>query len=191
MPRVTRERVSPYLASSGRKVLVDGDRLERLRARHELRAVEPVLDRPRAAAAPLKDVAAGVHEGPHVAGLGVGDDLKDLDVLDDGVVVVDDLLRGDDAVAHREDGDGAVRLAAPDLHGGRGLLEAGDGVDAGGAAELGDEEGALAALGRCGHDVRRAEEHAAVVHGHARPGDDDLALNLSNLSFDRVSRLSA
>ena len=36
-------------------------------------------------------------------------------------------LRGDDAVAHGEDGDGAVRLPAPDLHVRRrvGLDEAG------------------------------------------------------------------
>ena len=42
-------------------------------------------------------------------------------------------------------------------------------MDAGGAAELGDEEGALAALGGGGHDVGGAEEHAAIVHGHASP----------------------
>ena len=42
-------------------------------------------------------------------------------------------------------------------------------VDAGGAAELCDEEGALAALGGGGHDVRGAEKHAPVVHGDARP----------------------
>ena len=45
----------------------------------------------------------------------------------------------------------------------------GDRVDAGGAAELGDEEGSLASLGGGGHDVGGAQEHPTVVHRHARP----------------------
>ena len=82
--------------------------------------------------APLEDVAAGVDEGPDEARLRLGDDLEHLDVLHDGVVVVYHLLRGDDAVAHGEDGDGAVRLPAPYLHvrGRVGLDEAVHGVEA-------------------------------------------------------------
>ena len=49
------------------------------------------------------------------------------------------------------------------------LVLPGDRVDAGGAAELGDEEGPLAALGGGGHDVRGAQEHSTVVHRHTGP----------------------
>ena len=50
-------------------------------------------------------------------------------------------------------------------------------MDAGCAAELGDEEGSLAALGGGGHDVRGAQEHPTVVHRNARPDIQQCRVN--------------
>ena len=56
-------------------------------------------------------------------------------------------------------------------------------MDAGCAAELGDEEGSLAALGGGGHDVRGAQEHPTVVHRHARPAIPQCRVNLIMLNY--------
>ena len=51
------------------------------------------MEKPILTRAPLEDVATGVDEGPDEARLRLGDDLEHLDVLHDGIVMVDHLLR--------------------------------------------------------------------------------------------------